>query len=217
MNTLDPVSVLIADDHPIFLRGLRTVLQDEPGVRIVAEARDGAQAWRQIQQAAPAVAILDIEMPELDGLQIARRVLRHRMRVRLVLLTLHQNEDILRQAIDLGVLGYLLKEDAEADVVQCIRAVIRGQHFIASALSGALVRRGAIGLDPLPAGLAGLSPTQREVVKLIAQGLTSKEIGKELGISYRTVENHRFRIVEKLGLKGSNSLLRFALENKGQL
>jgi DNA-binding NarL/FixJ family response regulator len=217
MSPSDPITIVIADDHPIFLRGLRSMLESGPGLRVVGEAHDGAAAWLQIQNLKPAVAILDLDMPQLNGLQVARRVARHQVPVRLVMLTMHRTEDLFREAIELGVLGYLLKDDMAADVIQCIKAVTSGQHFIAPGLSSWLVRPRSPSGESGPPGLADLSPTQREVVNLISRGMTSKEIAAELGISYRTVENHRFRIAEKLGLKGSNSLLRFALERKTKL
>jgi two-component system, NarL family, response regulator DegU len=213
------LTVFIADDHPMFVKGVRSALEKSPAIRIVGEAHDGVSAWESIQKLRPNIAILDVDMPGLNGLQIARRLSRLKLPVRLVMLTMHKKEDLFRQAIDLGVLGYLLKDDMASDVVQCLKTVSEGKHFITPALSSFLVR---LNLDTSEHGVARmtldeLSPTQREVLKLVAEGLTSKDIAVELGISFRTVENHRFRIVEKLGLKGTNSLLRFALQNRAEL
>ena len=208
------IKTLIVDDHPIFLRGVRAMLEKSPRIEIVGEANDGASAWQLIQSLDPDVVVLDLDLPNMDGLQVARRVHRHKLRCRIVVLTMHKNEDLFRQALEEGVLGYLVKDDMAADVAQCLRTVHSGAHFIAPALSGFLLRGKPGGTQARAADESSLSPTQRAVLNLLAGGLTSKEIGQELGISHRTVENHRFRITETLGLKGQNALLRYALQQR---
>jgi DNA-binding NarL/FixJ family response regulator len=207
------IRVLIADDHPIFLGGIKAILEKHPELELVGEAYNGDSAWEMILAKNPDVAVLDIDMPGLDGLQIARRTLRQKVKMGLIMLTMHKREELFREALDLGVLGYLLKDDMAADVVKCIRMVSQGEHFIAPALSSYLVRSRGGGAG----ALGNLSATQKDVLKLIAKGLSSKEIATELGISHRTVENHRFRIGEKLNLRGANSVLRFALEHREEL
>ncbi len=208
------ISILIADDHPIFRNGLKLLLEKNENFALVGEASNGMEAWTSIQNLKPEIAILDLEMPELDGIQVARRVARHQIPVRLVILTMYKDPDLLRQALDLGVMGYLLKDDATMDVERCLKSVHEGNHFIAPGLSSHLLTRAGFRGNPSSGHLEDLTPSQMEVLKLIARGLQSKEIGEELGISYRTVENHRYRIATRLGLKGNNSLLRYALENK---
>lgn len=208
------ISILIADDHPIFRNGLKLLLEKNENFAMVGEAANGMEAWTSIQNLKPDIAILDLEMPELDGIQVARRVARHQIPVRLVILTMYKDPDLLRQALDLGVMGYLLKDDATMDVERCLKSVHEGNHFIAPGLSSHLLTRAGFRGNPSSGHLEDLTPSQMEVLKLIARGLQSKEIGEELGISYRTVENHRYRIATRLGLKGNNSLLRYVLENK---
>ena len=208
------ISILIADDHPIFRSGLKLLLEKNENFTLVGEASNGMEAWTSIQKLKPDIAILDLEMPDLDGIQVARRVARHQIQVRLVILTMYKDPDLLRQALDLGVMGYLLKDDATMDVDRCLKSVHEGSHFIAPGLSSHLLARAGYRGNPSSGHLEDLTPSQMEVLKLIARGLQSKEIGEELGISYRTVENHRYRIATRLGLKGNNSLLRYALENK---
>ncbi len=208
------ISILIADDHPIFRNGLKLLLEKNAEFSLVGEACNGMEAWTGIQNLKPNIAILDLEMPELDGIQVARRVSRHQIPVRLVMLTMYKDPDLLQQALDLGVMGYLLKDDATLDVERCLKSVNEGKHFIAPGLSSHLVNRVGIRGNPASGRLEDLTPSQMEVLKLIARGLQSKEIGEELGISYRTVENHRYRIALRLGLKGNNSLLRYVIENK---
>ncbi|MBI3191209.1 MAG: response regulator transcription factor [Pedosphaera parvula] len=218
MRNPPSITVLIADNHPIFLRGVRSILDKAPAIlKVVAEAHDGAQAWQQIQTLRPTVAILDLDMPQLDGLQIARRVFLQKIPVRLIILTMHKSPDFFRQAMALGVLGYLVKDDMTTNIVDCVQNVVAGRHFIAPAFSTFLAEADAAAPAGSPgAPLSNLTQTQCEVLKLLARGLTSKEMAVELGISFRTVENHRFRIAEKLGLKGNHNLLRFAVENKGR-
>lgn len=217
MTDAPPVTVLIADDHPIFLKGLRVVLEKTPGVEIVGEARDGVSAWRGIQESEPAVAILDFEIPELDGIQILRRVTRHQLPVRVVLLTMFKDEELVREAIGLGALGYILKDDAFWDLEKCLKTVMSGKHFIAPELASYLIPKES---ERLPAGapsIKRLTKTQLDILRLISRGLQSKEIAEELGVSRRTIENHRYRISDRLGLKGNNSLLRFVMEHKDHL
>ncbi len=213
------ITVLIADDHPIFRRGLCDIIAGDSSLRLAGEAADGEQAWRMIQQLRPAVAVLDIHMPRQTGIQISRLVLQHRLKVELVMLTMDTEEALLNKALNLGVKGYLLKESASTDLLQAIHQVARGNCYISPSLSGALVRR-QTARDELwekKPGLGKLSPTEREVLKLIAEDRTSKEIAELLGSSPRTIESHRQRISQKLELSGSHSLLRFAFDHKAEL
>ncbi len=219
MRPPHPLTVLIADDHPIFRRGLCGILAGDATLRLVGEATDGEQAWRMIQELQPAVAVLDIHMPKRSGLQLARLVSQQRLPVELIILTMDTEEALLNEALNLGVKGYLLKESAISDLLQAIHRVAAGDCYISSGLSGALVRRNATRevLRAQKPGLERLSPTERQILKLIAEDRTSKEIADHLQCSIRTVETHRQNISQKLELSGSHSLLRFAFDHKAQL
>lgn len=211
--------ILIADDHPIFRTGLREVLAEDASLEIVAEAGDGETAWRQIQQLKPHVAVLDLDMPGMNGLAVARKAVEARLRVALVVLTMYKEARVFDEAIEAGISGYVLKDSAATDLLGCIRSVLSGQAFISPALSSLLLNRKAQAkafLDKRPE-LASLTPAERGVLALIAQNLTSKEIAARVGISAHTVENHRANICRKLNLQGSHSLLKFAFENKNHL
>lgn len=213
------ITVIIADDHPIFRRGLCDIIASDSSLRLVGEAADGEQAWQLIQQLRPAVAVLDNHMPRQSGLQIGRLVLQQRRKLELIMLTMDTEEALLNKALNLGFKGYLLKESAATDLLQAVRRVARGECYITPALSGALVRRQSAReeLRERKPGLDRLSPTEREVLKLIAEDRTSKEIAELLGCSHRTIESHRQRISQKLELSGSHSLLRFAFDHKTEL
>ncbi len=219
MNPTPPITVLIADDHPIFRRGLCDNIAGDASLRLVGEAADGEQAWRMIQQLRPSVAVLDIHMPRQTGLQIGRLVLQQRLKLELIMLTMDTEEALLNKALNLGIKGYLLKESAATDLLQAIHRVASGECYITPALSGALVRRQSArhGLREQKPGLEKLSPTEREILKLIAEDRTSKEIAELLGCAHRTVESHRQRISQKLELSGSHSLLRFAFDHQAEL
>jgi DNA-binding NarL/FixJ family response regulator len=212
------VRILIADDHPIVRRGLRQVIESDAGLKVVAEAEDGEAALAMIEEAKPQIAVLDIDMPKLDGFGVARGILRKRFPIEIIFITIHAEEDLFNEAMDLGAKGYLLKESAVTDIVKGIRAVAAGEHFISSRLTAYLLsRRGRAerlaGQTPL---LSDLTPTELRILKMIAEYKTSKEIAEELFISYRTVENHRTNICRKLDLHGSNALLKFAIKNLGR-
>lgn len=211
--------MLIADDHPIFRRGLCDIIAEDPTLRLIAQAADGEQAWQLIQAHRPTVAVLDIHMPGRTGLQLARDVSQAQLPVALLMLTMDAEDALLYEALNLGVRGYLLKESAVGDLLQAIHRVARGDGYVCAGLSGALLRRG-LAQDALRVqrpGLERLSPTERHILALVAEDRTSKEIAELLQCSPRTVETHRQNISQKLDLRGSHSLLRFAFAHKAQL
>jgi DNA-binding NarL/FixJ family response regulator len=208
--------VFIADDHDIVRKGLRASIQEDPQMKVVGEAANGEVALAQIRQTRPDVAILDIDMPKLDGLGVARELGKEDSRVDIVFLTLHNDEDLFRAAIELGCRGYLLKDSASQEIGACLRAVSAGQMYISPALTAKLVKSSVPQVALKGAPSSNLTPTERNILRLIAEGKSSKEIGEDLSIHYRTVENHRTNICRKLGLEGANALLRYALQNKAR-
>ena len=214
-----PLGILIADDHPIFRRGLGDVIGQDPSLRVVGEAVDGEQALQFIHELRPAVAVLDINMPRRSGLAVARALAEAGAAVKIVLLTMHEDEDLLNEALNLGVAAYVLKENAAADLLQAIHAAAAGRLFVSASLAGALLRRAdqAAALKRDRPGLERLTPAERRILRLIAADRTTKEIADTLGISVRTVDTHRQNLSQKLGLSGSHSLLKFAYDNKARL
>lgn len=214
-----PLQILIADDHPIFRRGLCDVIQSDAGLRLVGQAGNGEEALQLIDELRPDVAILDVHMPKLTGLQAARKLIEQKSPARLVLLTMHEDEDLLNEALNLGIHAYVLKENAVEDLIAAVRSVAEGRTFISASLSGLLLRRRAQAdtLRREKPGLDALTPTERRILKLIAADKTSKEIAAVLGCAVRTVETHRQNMSQKLGLAGSHSLLKFAYDNKSAL
>ena len=213
------INILIADDHPIFRSGLRQILDAAAGLQVVAEASDGIEAMEQLQRVAPQVAILDVNMPHKDGFELAREINEQQLPVELVFLTMYKEERFFNAAIDLGVKGYLLKDSAVTEVINCIKTVAAGENFISSALSTYLVnrtRRGADLRSETPE-LNELTTAERRVLKFLAEGKNSPQIAAELNLSVRTIQHHRANIADKLDLKGSNALLQFALRYLSEL
>ena len=210
-----PIGVILADDHPIFRAGVRQALEKEPGITVVAEAENGEEALVAIMNLKPHVAILDVQMPRMTGLQVAKRIEHLKLTTQVILLTMLDDKKIFFEAIDAGVRGYVLKDSAVSELHKAIVAVSRDRHYISPSLSGLLVDR-KNALSP-PASLRDLTPTELHILKLVAELKTNQEIADELFISKRTVENHRVNIARKLGLDGTNALLKFALSHQSQL
>jgi len=213
------IGIIIADDHPVFRQGLRQVIEKDQSLKVVAEAEDGQAALDQIRAHQPEVAILDLDMPKLDGFAVARAMQAERLPTAAVFLTMHKDEDLFNEALDLGVKGYVLKDSAITDIIGSIKAVTRGQNFISPQLSTYLLNRhgrAASLLEQKP-GLERLTPTERRILRLVAENKTSKEIAQALFISVRTVDNHRTNISTKLELRGPHALLKFALDHKSEL
>jgi DNA-binding NarL/FixJ family response regulator len=216
---MSKIRVVIADDHPVFTKGLRQVLTADPSLDVVAEARDGEAAFQCIQEHKPDVAVLDIDMPKKDGFDVVRAVQKQQLPVAVVFLTMHKNEALFNAALDLGVQGYVLKDSALTEIVDSVRAVATGHNFVSPVLSTYLFgrRRRAQALSQEQPSLGDLTPAERRVLQLIADAKTSGEIARDLYISVRTVEHHRANICTKLNLHGSNALLRFAMAHKSEL
>jgi two-component system, NarL family, response regulator DegU len=214
-----PIQVLIADDHPIYRKGLREVLEADPRLHVVDEVGDGADAVARIRDHRPDVTVMDINMPKMNGLDVVRTLRREKVPAAVVLLTMYREQDLLNEALDLGVRGYVLKDSAPLEIVQAVIAAQAGEHYISPALSSHLISRRAeaSALARKQPGLGDLTPAERRVLHLIATCKTSKEIADDLCVSYRTVENHRNHICEKLNIHGSHALLKFAIEHRSSL
>ena len=213
------IRVVIADDHPVYRRGLGVVIAADPALKIVAEAEDGDAALARVREEEPDVAVLDVDMPHKGGFEVVREMRPLNLRTAVIFLTMYKDEGLFNTAMDLDVKGYILKDSAVADIVAGIKAVAAGQNYISSPLATYLVNRGRrrTALVEHKPSLNDLTPAERRVLRLTAENKTSREIAAELFISPRTVERHRLNIAAKLDLHGSNALIRFALENKHQL
>ncbi|TAK61712.1 MAG: response regulator transcription factor [Bacteroidetes bacterium] len=213
------IRILLADDHPILRKGLRALLEENPEFRVVAEADDGEKTLRELQQTEVDVAIVDMDMPKLHGLEVVQRAMQTLPATNFVVLTMHKDETLFNKALDFGVRGFVLKDNAVTDIVHCVQEVAAGGYFISSSISGFLLKRQSRTAVQRHEKnrLEDLTETERTILKLLAEMKTSRQIAEELFISPKTVENHRTNISKKLGLQGYQVLLKFALENKTRL
>ena len=215
----DEITIILADDHPIVRKGLRETIEEESKFIVLAEVGNGQEAIEAIEKFSPTVAILDVDMPIMNGFEAVRLITAKKLKTEIVFMTMHRDEDLFNEAIDLGAKGFILKDSALSDIVECIKAVASKNHYTSHSLTSFLINRSrrAINLTDKQPTLNDLTPAERKVLKLIAENLTSKEIGEQLFISLRTVEKHRENICQKLNLQGSHSLFKFAVQHKSQL
>ena len=212
MTTRFPARLLIADDHAMVRRGLRMILDAEPDLRVVAEAGDGAEAVKVAREADLDLAVLDVSMPRMTGLQATAELARVQPQLRVLMLSMHDNEQYLFEALKAGASGYVLKSAADRDLVEACRAALRGEPFLYPSAIAALIRDfldrardgEAVPEDPL-------TPRELEVVKLIAEAHGSAEIARMLSISPRTVDRHRENLMAKLGMRDRVELTRYAI------
>jgi DNA-binding NarL/FixJ family response regulator len=211
------IRVLLADDHALVRAGIRALLQNLAGIEVVGEADDGREALRLIDELRPDVVLMDIAMPGLNGLEAAARVAKEFPDVRVIMLSMHANEEYVLQALRSGAAGYLLKGARTAELELAVTAVARGETYLSPAASkhvvlGYVQRTGegaGGGSEPRPA--ERLTPRQREILQLIAEGATTKAIGQQLSISVKTVEMHRAQLMERLGIHDVAGLVRYAI------
>jgi DNA-binding NarL/FixJ family response regulator len=204
------VRVLIADDHGIVRSGLRLLLERQPDIEVIAEAADGAEAREIAVRERPDLAILDVRMPKLTGLQVTRELKKQAPEVSVLILSMHDDERYLFEALKAGASGYVLKTQADTDLMEAIRAVERGEPFLTPAAQQALIK------DVLERGRQGedeeeLTPREEEIVKLVAEAHTTRQIAEILHLSEKTVENHRANAMRKLGMRDRVELVRYAI------
>ena len=202
-----PIRILLAEDHVIVRQGLRALLE-QAGMAVIGEASDGPEALRIAHEQHPDVAILDIAMPHLNGIETARRLREALPQTKIVLLTVHTEDPYVLEAMQAGAVGYVLKTQAAADIVQAIRDVVQGDIYLSPRVSRAVVKayltRSDLPPDPL-------TSREREILQLIAEGQTTKEIAWGLGLSVKTVESHRIRLMRKRDIHETATLVRFAI------
>lgn len=213
------IKIIIADDHPIFRNGLKQIIAEDDGIEIIGVAENGEKALRLIDELTPEIAVLDIDMPKMTGLQVLKSLKNSNSKTKVIFLTVFSSEDIFDESMELGVSGYVLKDCAANDIIECIHKVVNDNYYISPSISNLLInRRNKFKkLEAENPTLNNLTKTEIIILKLISEGKTSREIGDELFISYKTVENHRANMSNKLNLKGSLSLIKFAIENKSIL
>ena len=211
-----PVHILLADDHEVVRKGLRALLETQPGWKVIAEATDGREAVDKAQSMHPDVAIVDIGMPSLNGLEATRQIVKKAPRTRVLVLTMHDTNPLIQQVVKAGARGYVLKSDVASDLVSAVEALTHDQTFFTSKVSQIILDR-YVGKSDVPENVADpdspLTPREREVVQLLAEGKSSKEVAAVLGISVKTAETHRINLIRKLDCHSVAEVVRYAVRN----
>ncbi len=211
------VKIFLADDHAILREGLRYILSGVQDYEIAGESGDGREACEMIERIRPDVAILDISMPSMTGVEVARRILRYRPEVRIIMLSRHDNEEYVRELLDYGVHGYVLKDNAAEDLLRAISEVLRGNIYLSPRIISSIVPGRARSAGPEPSDTDGasalLSHREREILKLIAEGKSAAQIASGLFLSENTVKVHRSNIMKKLGIHKTVDLVKYAIRN----
>ena len=203
------INILLADDHTIVRQGLKLILSSHPDLRVVGEAANGKEAVELAAKLKPDIVLLDVAMPELNGIEATRKMVEANSRLRVLVLSMHKEAVYVREILRAGARGYILKDAIDTELLSAVRSVARGDGYISPAVSGALLsdyRKDVT--DPVDL----LSPREREVLQLIAEGKTNKEIATKLNLSVYTVDSHRGKIMEKLNLHSTGELVRFAIK-----
>jgi DNA-binding NarL/FixJ family response regulator len=210
------VRILVADDHSILRRGVRALLETHPGWKVCGEAATGAEAVRQAKKLRPDVAVVDITMPDLSGFEATRQIRAAVPQTEVLVLTAHESEQALREVLNAGALGYVSKSDLDLNLLAAIESLLRHKPFFSSRVSEMMLERylkGDVPSKSAGTGPATLTPRQREVVRLLAEGKTNKEVALALGISVKTAETHRNNIMRKLQLRSFSHLVRYAVRH----
>lgn len=206
-----PRTILLADDHNLIRAGLRSLLEAMPDLCVVGEAADGTEALRMAQDLQPSIALLDIAMPGMSGIEVLRELRRHSLPIRVILLSMYDNKEYVLEAVQSGADGYLIKDAAVNELALALAAVQRGDTYLSASVSRKLADAFA-GRNEPQAG-PSLTPRQLDVLRLLARGSSNKEIARELDLSVKTVETHRALLMERLGIRDLAGLVRYAIRN----
>lgn len=219
MNENKKIKIVIADDHPIFRKGLRKIIEADNEIEILGEAENGESALNKILDLKPDIALLDIDMPKLTGIQVLKELKKRKVNIKTIFLTVYSDESIFDEAMNLGILGYVLKDSAISDIINCIKSVADEKYYITPSLSDFLInlKNKLKRMEENKPALNRLTKTEMNVLSLLAEGKTSRQIGEKMFISHKTVDNHKANISDKLELRGMHSLIKFAIENKAIL
>jgi DNA-binding NarL/FixJ family response regulator len=212
---MDALRLLVADDHEIVRKGLRSILEAQPGWRVAAEASDGREAVDKAKELKPDVTVMDIGMPSLNGLEAARQILKHDARAKILILTMHESDPLIREVLDAGARGYVLKTDASRDLVSAVNAIRSNKTFFTAKVAQ-IVLDGYLDKKPkkeVENTQSRLTPRQREIVQLLAEGKSSKEVAVALNLSVKTAETHRANIMRRLDCHSVSELVRYAVRN----
>lgn len=207
------IKVLIADDHAIVRAGLRALIHAESTMELVGEADGGYETIDLVEKTQPDVLVLDLSMPDLDGIAVTKQIKPPFPNVHILILTIHEDQALLREAIKAGASGYILKHAAESELISAIQRILRGDLYVDPAMVRLLLQEPTAPLTVPPKSTEALTQREIEVLKLIVQGYTNRQIGEELNISFRTVESHRASLSEKLGMHSRVELVRYAREH----
>ena len=205
-----PLRLLVADDHEIVRKGLRTLLEAQPGWEVIGEAEDGRKTVSMVNELKPDVVVLDISMPVLNGLEATKQITKNTPQTKVLVLTMHEADPLIREVLDAGARGYLLKTDAGRDLLTAVDAVRRNKTFFTSRVAQMVMEGFA---RPEHTSRDRLTPRQREIVQLLAEGKSSKEVAVALGLSVKTAETHRANIMRKLDCHCVSELVRYAIRN----
>lgn len=201
--------IIIADDHPLFSQGVIQVLSTRKNLEVIGQAENGKAALELIRRELPDIAILDVQMPEMDGFEVAKIVRTEKLSTKIIFLTMFNQESFIKKVFEIGVKGYILKDSAITDILKCIEAVSEDNFYLSPQVSHFLL---SMNIKEKHAGKEDLTQSEKRILKLIGQGKSSKEIAEELFISIKTVENHRSNICKKLNITGNSALLKYALK-----
>ena len=212
---MNRIRVLLADDHTILRDGIRALLDDQADIEVIGEAQDGLSTVKMVAKLKPDVVIMDIAMPMLNGIEATRQIQRDYPQVKVLILTMHENEEYIRQVLAAGALGYVLKDAAAHDLLGAIRAVHRGEAVLSPAITRLVIEDYLRWGDIRPADISnGLTPREREILQLIAEGYTNKEIAEILSLSVKTIQSHRSNLMSKLDLHDRGELIKYAIQKK---
>lgn len=209
--------ILLADDHEVVRRGLRALLEAQPDFQVCGEAATGREAVEKAGECKPDLVVMDLSMPELNGLEATRKILRSDPQVEILILTMHESEQVVRDVLEAGARGYMLKSDAARDLVTAVKAMRQHKPFFTSRIAELVLQgflAGRASSDTPGPSLPALTPREREIVQLLAEGKSNKEVAVALGISVKTAEAHRANIMRKLNLHSLSDLVHYAIRNK---